>query len=152
MIAFAHALLRNNDEVIVSAPASGAAAIAEAGLDHHPIPDPPEEERTPIFDRARTLAADDANALVVGDLFVRIDARAAFPHLRAAIERWRPDVVLYDMADFAAGLAAEATGVPAVTVNVSPTIHLQRLMAPIAEALDEVRAEVGLDPDRGSSG
>jgi UDP:flavonoid glycosyltransferase YjiC (YdhE family) len=147
MITFAHALLRNNDEVIVSAPASGAAAIAEAGLDHHPIPDPPEEQRTPVIDRARTLAPDDANALVASELFVRIDTRAGYPHQRAAIERWRPDVVLYDMADFAAGLAAEATGVPAVSVGVSPAIHLQRLALPIAEALDEVRAEVGLDPD-----
>jgi UDP:flavonoid glycosyltransferase YjiC (YdhE family) len=56
-------------------------------------------------------------------------------------------VVLYDIADFAAGLAAEAAGVPAVSVAVSPGIHLQRLSLPIAEALDEVRAEIGLDPD-----
>jgi UDP:flavonoid glycosyltransferase YjiC (YdhE family) len=54
MIPFAHALLRNNDEVIVTAPASGAAMIADAGLDHHPIPDPPEEQRTPIFAKARS--------------------------------------------------------------------------------------------------
>jgi UDP:flavonoid glycosyltransferase YjiC (YdhE family) len=147
MIPFAHALLRDNADVIVTAPASGAAMIADAGLDHHPIPDPPEDQRTPIFARAATLAPDEANTLVAGDLFVRVDTRAAYPHMRAAIERWRPDVVLYDISDFAAGLAAEATGVPAVSVGISPGIHMQRIAPAIAEALDEVRAEVGLDPD-----
>jgi MGT family glycosyltransferase len=147
LIPFAHALLRNNDELVVTAPASAAPMIAAAGLDHHPIPDPPAEGRDPIFDRARTLSADAANALVVGDLFVRIDTRAAYPHMRAAIERLEPDVMLYDIADFAAGLAAEATGLPAVSVNITQAILMQRLAQPIAEALDEVRAEVGLDPD-----
>jgi UDP:flavonoid glycosyltransferase YjiC (YdhE family) len=147
MIPFAHALLRNNDEVLVTAVASAAPMIADAGLDHHPIPDPPDEPRTPIFAKARTLAPDAANRLVATDLFVRVDTRAAFPHIRAAVERWAPDVILYDIADFAAGLAAEATGVPAVSVGVSPGIHLQRLALPIAEALDEVRAEIGLEPD-----
>ena len=87
LIPFAHALLRNNDEVVVTAAASAAPMIAAAGLDHHPIPDPPAEERDPIFERARTLEPDEANALVAGDLFVRIDTRAAYPHLRAAIDR-----------------------------------------------------------------
>ena len=147
MIPFAHALLRSNDDVIVTAPASAGAMIADAGLDHHPIPDPPDEPRAPIFEKARTLAPDDANALVASDLFVRIDTRLTYPHIRAVVERWEPDVILFDIADFAAGLVAEATGVPAVSVGVSPGIHLQRLALPIAEALDEVRAEIGLDPD-----
>ena len=147
VIPFAHALLRDNNDVIVLTPASAAPMITAAGLDHHPIPDPPDEPRTPIFAKARTLTPDAANALVASDLFVRIDTRAAYPHVVAAIERWQPDVVLYDLADFAAGLAAEATVVPAVSIGVSPGIHLQRLALAIAEALDEVRAEIGLAPD-----
>ena len=147
LIPFAHALLRNNDEVVVTAAASAAPMIAAAGLDHHPIPDPPAEERDPIFERARTLEPDEANALVAGDLFVRIDTRAAYPHLRAAIDRLQPDVMLYDISDFAAGLAAEAAGLPAVSVSITQGIHMQRLASTIAEALDEVRAENGLDAD-----
>jgi UDP:flavonoid glycosyltransferase YjiC (YdhE family) len=147
VIPFAHALLRDNNEVVVLTPASAAPMITAAGLDHHPIPDPPDEPRTPIFAKARTLDPDAANALVASDLFVRVDTRAAYPHVVAAIERHEPDVVLYDLADFAAGLAAEAMGVPAVSIGVSPGIHLQRLALSIAEALDEVRAELGLAPD-----
>ena len=148
LIPFAHALLRNNDEVIVTAPAQAAPMIAEAGLDHHQIPDPPAEQRDPIFAKAKTMKDPDAaNALVGADLFVRIDTRAGYPHMVAAIERLQPDVMLYDIADFAAGLAAEATALPAVSVSITQGIHMQRLTEPLAEALDEVRAEIGLDPD-----
>jgi UDP:flavonoid glycosyltransferase YjiC (YdhE family) len=147
LIPFAHALLRNNDEVVVTAPASAAPMIAGAGLDHHPIPDPPQAEREPIFARARTLDPDEANSVVVSDLFVRIDTRAAYPHMVAAIERWQPDVMLYDISDFAAGLAAEAKELPTVSVSITQAMHMQKLARPIAEALDEVRAEIGLEPD-----
>jgi UDP:flavonoid glycosyltransferase YjiC (YdhE family) len=147
LIPFAHALLRNNDEVVVTAAASAAPMIAAAGLDHHAIPDPPDDERTQIFDTAMTLDADDANALVVADAFIRIDAREAYPHVLAAIQRWEPDAVLYDISDFAAGLAAEAARVPPVSVGITQAIHMQALSDVIAEALDEVRVEVGLEPD-----
>jgi UDP:flavonoid glycosyltransferase YjiC (YdhE family) len=148
LIPFAHALLRNNDEVIVTAPAQAAPMIAEAGLDHHPIPDPPADQRDPIFAKAKTMEDPDAaNALVGADLFVRVDTRAGYPHMVAAIERLQPDVMLYDISDFAAGLAAEATALPAVSVSITQGIHMQRLTEPLAEALDEVRAEIGLDPD-----
>jgi MGT family glycosyltransferase len=147
LIPFAHALLRNNDEVIVTAPASVGPMIAGAGLDHHPIPDPPAEQREPIFAKAKTLDPDAANALVGADLFVRIDTRAGYPHMVAAIERIQPDVMLYDVSDFAAGLAAETSGLPAVSVSISQGVHMQRLIEPLAEALDEVRAEIGLEPD-----
>jgi MGT family glycosyltransferase len=147
LIPFAHALLRNNDEVVVTAPAQAAPMIAEAGLDHHQIPDPPAEQRDPIFAKAKTLDPDAANALVGADLFVRIDTRAHYPHMVAAIERLQPDVMLYDISDFAAGLAAEKTALPAISVSITQGIHMQRLTEPLAEALDEVRAEIGLDPD-----
>src|SRR5262245_12832565 len=147
IIPFAQALLRNNDEVVVTSVASAGPMIVAAGLDHHPIPDPPAEVRDPIFEKAKTLDPHAANALVGADLFVRVDTRAAYPHMVAAIERLQPDVMLYDISDFAAGLAAETTGLPAVSVSISQGILWQQLIGPMAEALDEVRAEIGLAPD-----
>jgi UDP:flavonoid glycosyltransferase YjiC (YdhE family) len=147
MIPFAHALLRSNSEVLVTAPVAAAPMVADAGLDHHPIPDPPADGRSELFARARTLDADEANALVAGDLFIRQDTPAAYPHLRRAIDRFQPDVVLYDISDFAAGLAAEAAGVPAVSVAITLGTHMRTLGATISAALDEVRADIGLDPD-----
>jgi len=147
LIPFAHALLRDNAEVLVTAPASASAMVADAGLDHHPIPDPPTDGRQEVFAKALTLGDDDANALVVGELFIRKDAPAAYPHLRRAIDAWEPDVLLYDISDFAAGLAAEAAGVPAVSVSITLGTHMRVLGDVIAEALDEVRADIGLEPD-----
>ena len=147
LIPFAHALLRDDAEVLVTAPRAAGPMIAAAGLDHHPIPDPPAGERDQIFADARQMDPDDANARVVSDVFIRIDTTASYPHLRRAIDRWQPDVVLYDISDFAAGLAAEAAGVPAVSVEITLGEHMKRLGPVIAEALDEVRAQVGLEPD-----
>ena len=149
MIPFANALLRDDHDVLVAAPTAAAALVADAGLEHHPIPDPPNESRLPVFERARAMSADDANALVVGDVFIRIDAPAAYPYLRQAIESWRPDVVLYDISDFAAGLAAEAAGVPAVNVAITLGAHTIWLGESVETALGEVREQVGLEPDPG---
>ena len=147
MIPFAHALLRDNNDVLVTAPVSAGPMVAEAGLDHHPIPDPPSEGRDAVFARARTMAADEANALIAGDLFIRRDTPAAYPHMRQVIDTWRPDVVLHDISDFAAGLAAEAAGVPAANVAISLGVHMHSLNDVIAAALDEVREQIGLEPD-----
>jgi UDP:flavonoid glycosyltransferase YjiC (YdhE family) len=147
LIPFAHALLRAGAEVLVTAPVSAAAMIAEAGLDHEPIPDPPQERRAPILAAARGLSEDDANARIAADVFIRIDTPAAYPHVRRAIAEWEPDVVLYDVSEFAAGLAAEDAGVPAVNVQISQGSIMQALSATIAAALDEVRADLGLEPD-----
>ncbi len=147
LVPFAHALLRDNAEVLVTAPRSAGPMVTAAGLDHHPIPDPPAGERDQIFAAARQMDPDDANARVAGDIFIRIDTPAAYPHVRRAIQDWQPDVVLHDIADFAAGLAAEAAGVPAVSVAITLGEHMRTLGPVIAEALDEVREQVGLDPD-----
>jgi UDP:flavonoid glycosyltransferase YjiC (YdhE family) len=147
LIPFAHALLRDNAEVLVTAPRDAGPMVAAAGLEHHPIPDPPAGERDQVFADARQMDPAAANARVVGDVFIRIDTAASFPHLRRAIGAWRPDVVLYDITDFAAGLAAEAAGVPAVSVAITLGEPIELLRDVIAEALDEVREQVGLEPD-----
>src|SRR3954468_10487785 len=86
LVPFAKAFLRNNDEVLFTAPAEVAAMIADAGFDHYIVPDPPPHDRATILRCARTLNADEANAFVARHLFIGIDARAEYPHLLAAIE------------------------------------------------------------------
>jgi UDP:flavonoid glycosyltransferase YjiC (YdhE family) len=149
LVPFAKAFLRNNDEVVVTAPLEMAEMVAAAGLDHHPLPDPPQDRRGPLFARARQMDPQAANAMVVSDVFVRIDTRAGYAHVLAAVESHRPDVMLIDSSDFAAALAAEATGTPAVTVGITLARHRELLAGPVDEALDEVRAELGLAPGPG---
>jgi UDP:flavonoid glycosyltransferase YjiC (YdhE family) len=147
LIPFAKAFLRNNDEIVVTAPAAAAAMIANAGFDHHIVPDPPPHDRDRLFATARTMDYDAANAYVVSKLFIGIDARAAYPHMLSAIERYEPDVVVLEASEFAAALAAEASGVPAVCVGISQASHMQTLGRSMARALDDLRAEFGLEPD-----
>ena len=147
LIPFAKAFLRNNDEIVVTAPAAAATMIANAGFDHHVVPDPPPHDRDRMFAKARTMDYDAANAYVVSKLFIDIDARAAYPHMLSAIERYQPDVVVLEASEFAAALAAEASGVPAVCVGISQASHMQTLGTSVARALDELRAEFGMEPD-----
>ncbi len=147
LVPFAKALLRDNHEILVAAPSSAAPMIAAAGMDHHPIPDPPPEKRAEIFAEADGLPTDDANARVIGDVFIRIDSRAAYPHVLDAVERWSPDLVMFEETENAAPLAAEAAGVPAVCVGISLRTATFKFRPVIASALDDVRADLGLAPD-----
>jgi UDP:flavonoid glycosyltransferase YjiC (YdhE family) len=87
---------------------------------------------------------------VVGDVFARIDARAAFPGILAACDAWGPDVVISEITEFAGPLAAEALGVPSVCVGISQQGKEERAIPVIADALGELRARFGLRPDPGA--
>jgi UDP:flavonoid glycosyltransferase YjiC (YdhE family) len=148
LIPFAKAFLRNNDEVVVTAPQGAAPMITAAELDHLSYPDPPDEERDAIIRRARQLSHDDGNELVLTQMFIRVDTTHAYPHLLAAMRSWRPDAVLYDVSEFAAPLAAEALGIPAVCVGITVSGEVDLFYgAPMAAELDKVRARFGLRPD-----
>ena len=150
LVPFAKAFLRNNDEVVFVAPAESAAMIAGAGFDHELIPDPPQQGRAEMFAKARQMDWNDANVMVVRDMFVAMDTPANFPHVVNAIETHRPDVVLWEATDFAAALAAEATGVPAVCVGITQASHREVLADVVDAALAEVRETLGLatrEPD-----
>jgi UDP:flavonoid glycosyltransferase YjiC (YdhE family) len=149
LVPFAKAFLRNNDELVFVAPAEAAAMIADAGFDHELIPNPPAEGRAEMFARARQMSWDEANAMVVREMFVGMDTPANFPHVVNAIDAHRPDVVLWEASDFAAALAAEAAGVPNVCVGITQARHMDVLGGVIAGALEAVRPKLGLAPDPG---
>jgi UDP:flavonoid glycosyltransferase YjiC (YdhE family) len=147
LIPFAKAFLRNNDEVVIVAPQSAATMVAASGFDHIAYPDPPDDERSAVFAEARRMSFDDANERVLREIFIGIDTRHAYPHVLAAMRSWRPDAVLYDISEFAAPLAAETLGIPAVCVGITAGSNFAGLGPAMAHALDEVRAEIGLRPD-----
>jgi UDP:flavonoid glycosyltransferase YjiC (YdhE family) len=147
LVPFAQALLRDNNDVLVAAPASAAAMIAAAGMDHYPIPDPPEEKRAAILASTAGLSMYDRNARIASQIFIGIDSRAAYPHLVDVVESWQPDVVLFEESENAAPLAAEAAGVPAVCVGISQRVVGDEFRPVITEAIGELRADLGLAPD-----
>ena len=81
-------------------------------------------------------------AHVIQELFIGLDARAALPGMLAAVEDWRPDLIVRETCEFASCVAAERFDVPLAQVG----IHLDartdadpRLLAIAAPALRGAR-------------
>ena len=55
--------------------------MAEAGFVHEPFADAPRELIGPVMGRLPTMAFEEADDLVIREVFARIDAQAALPSL-----------------------------------------------------------------------
>jgi len=147
LIPFAEAVRGSGGEVLVAARESMAHIPRTAGYDVWTFADAAEEDRAPLFRRAYELPFDDANVLVVSEVFARLDGGAALPRVLDACEAWKPDVVLSEVWEFAGALAAERCGVPAVRVGIGLSSTEDLVMREASAALQDVRAEAGLEHD-----
>jgi UDP:flavonoid glycosyltransferase YjiC (YdhE family) len=141
---FAKACVAAGHEVRVAAPASFAAAVEGVGLRHVPVGDPPEAELSAVFETLPRLTLEEANTVVMRDVFAGIDARAALPGMAAAVREWRPDLVLRETAEFASYVVAEQYDIPHVHVAIA----LEGLAAfayPLLDgALDRLGSRLGV--------
>jgi UDP:flavonoid glycosyltransferase YjiC (YdhE family) len=145
MVPFAHACVAAGHEVRVSAPRSFAGVVERSGLVHLPVPDAPEEEIGAVFARLPHLSFEDANAMVMRDVFAGVDARSVLPALTEAVGEWRPDLVVREAAEFASYVVAEQRGVPHVEV-IPGTVELDTFTLPLVDApLRALGAERGAD-------
>ncbi|WP_327152660.1 MULTISPECIES: glycosyltransferase [Nocardioides] len=144
LLPFARALAGAGHEVRVAAPVSYAGAVAGAGFAHEPFADAPPELIGPVMARLPTLAFDEADEVVIREVFGRIDAQAALPSLMATVDRWRPDLVMRESAELASLAAAERAGVPHVHVCIGMHEVVPRFAEAIADPLDELGRMAGL--------
>jgi UDP:flavonoid glycosyltransferase YjiC (YdhE family) len=148
LIPFARAFQRAGADVLIAAPREAAPMVRAEGLALWAVDDPPPEERAAIFDEVRGKHIDGLIAKrVVGDVFARIDARAAFPGILAACRAWSPDVVISETTEFAGPLAAEIVGVPSVCIGLSQQGKEEHFIPLVAPAVDDLRALAGLPSD-----
>jgi UDP:flavonoid glycosyltransferase YjiC (YdhE family) len=148
LIPFARALQRAGADVLVAAPREAAAMVRAEGLPLWTFDDPPAGERDAIFAEVRAMDPEVSTVgRVVGDIFARIDARAAFPGVLAACHAWGPDVVVSEVTEFAGPLAAELVGVPSVCIGISQQGKEEQAVPAIVAALDDLRAAFGMAPD-----
>lgn len=144
LVPFAAALGQGGHEVVVAAPASFRSSVERAGFRHHPVADAREEELGAVFARLPHVSPDEANAIVVREVFGRIDTRAALPAMRAIARDWRPDLVLRDTSEYSSYLVAEDAGIPHVQVAIG-LAALDALFLPmLEEPLGEQGAPAGL--------
>ena len=119
LVPFVESALRAGHEVMVAGPPPLAETVEAAGYRFWPGEAPPEDELGPVWARVPTVSPDEANEIVVGEIFGRLNVRAMLPALRAAVEEWRPDLVIREQSEFASAIAAELGGVPHARLGVS---------------------------------
>ena len=144
LLPFARACAAAGHEVRVAAPESYAAAVERAGLTHEPFDDVPPELIGPLMGQLPHLPFEEANAIVIREVFARIDAQAALPRVVAAVDRWRPDVVVRESAELASLAAAEAAGIPHAHVAIGMHEIVTEFATAITEPLVELDRLAGL--------
>ncbi len=102
LVPFARACVRAGHEVLAAGPPDLEDTVAAAGFDYWRFDSPPEEELGPVWGRVPTVSREEAEQLVIGEIFGRLNTTAALPRLREACEQWRPDLVLRESAEFGA--------------------------------------------------
>ncbi len=110
LFSFVRACRDAGHEVAVAAPASYAWTVERHGFTHLPFDDAPADLIGPVMARLPELGFDEADNVVVTEVFGRIDAQAALPGLGAAIGDWQPDVLLRETAELGSLAAAERAG------------------------------------------
>lgn len=152
LVPFAQACQAAGHEVMVAAPACFASSVAAASLDHAPFADVPPEVLGPIYGRLAWVAREEANDIVIGEIFGRLDAQAALAGVTETVERWRPDVIVREPCEFASWVVAEKAGVPQVTVAIGVAAMDELSRPALLEPLAELRVLAGLDDDPGLAG
>ncbi|MCX7361708.1 MAG: glycosyltransferase [Alphaproteobacteria bacterium] len=143
----AHALLRRGHEVLVVCPpvflptvqAYGLPAVG-AGLDW--LRSEPER----FFPPFGNVAPGERTGWLIDHVYADQAPRRLLPEMNTIFDRWQPQVILRDQAEFASWLVAEQRGIPHVSFGYGLGLMEQdrRRMAP---GVARLRAEVGLPPD-----
>jgi len=147
LVPFALAFERAGHEVMVAGPTGLEGPVQAAGFRFWQVDLPPDEEMDAIWARVPQLSPDEANIMVIGEIFGRRYAEAALPRLRAAIEEWRPDVILRDANEYGGALAAELHGLPHARVAISLSSSEELALGLVRGSWDAIRQAEGLSPD-----
>jgi UDP:flavonoid glycosyltransferase YjiC (YdhE family) len=149
LVPFARAFARAGHEVVVAGPPVLVDSARGAGFEFRQFDPPPEDELGEVWAGVPDLPPEEANRVVVSEIFGRLNSTAALPGLRAAMEEWRPDVVLRDPNEYGSALAAELHGIPHARVAIS-LVSVEELGIGIAAgAVDAIGRDAGLPPDPG---
>lgn len=144
MIPFAQACRNAGHEVKVAAPGSFAESVAEAGLEHAPFADVAPDVLGPIFARLPELSHDEADRIVVEDVFGRLDAQAALPGISETIGAWRPDLIVREFCELASLVAARKAGIPQAEVAIGLAFAAPEMLDTLALPMAELDALTGM--------
>jgi UDP:flavonoid glycosyltransferase YjiC (YdhE family) len=147
LLPFANAFVRTGHEVLFAGPPDLAGPVDGAGFAFLQFDPPPEDQLGAIWARVPELPPEQANEVVVGEVFGRLNTAAALPRLREACEQWRPDAVLRDPNEYGSALAAELHGIPHARVAIGLASVEELGLGIAAGAIDAIRQAEGLASD-----
>jgi UDP:flavonoid glycosyltransferase YjiC (YdhE family) len=147
LVPFARAFERAGHEVLFAGPPDLAGPADAAGFEFWQFDPPPEDELGSVWARVPELPPEEANEVVIGEIFGRLNTTASLPRLRAACEEWRPDAVLRDPNEYGSALAAELNGIPHARVAIGLASSEELALGIAAGAIDAIRQAEGLQPD-----
>jgi len=148
LLPFADACRRAGDEALICGPPPAAAAVESSGHAFWELAAPPGDELDAVWSTVPSLPPEEQNAVVIREIFGRLNTSAALPRLRQACEEWRPDVVVRETAEYGSALAAELHGIPHARVGIGLSSMEELGLRVAAAAVDDLRraAELPADP------
>jgi len=147
LVPFARAFERAGHAVMFAGSPDLEGSAEGAGFRFWPLDPPPEDELGAVWGRVPELPPEEANEVVVGEIFGRLNTTAHLPRMRAAFEEWRPDVVLRDPNEYSGALVAERHGIPHARIAISLMSTEEMGLGLAAPAIDAIRRAEGLAPD-----
>ncbi len=149
LVPFARAFERAGHDVMFAGPPELAGSVEAAGFRFWGLDPPPDEELGPLWARVPELPPEEANEVVVREIFGRLNTTAHLPRMRAAFDDWRPDVLLRDPNEYSGALIAEQNGIAhgRIAISLMSTEQLGSSIA--APAIDAIRRAKGLPADPG---
>jgi UDP:flavonoid glycosyltransferase YjiC (YdhE family) len=133
LLPFLEACLARGHDVLLAGPPS----LDPRGYPFHEGASPPEEILAPLWQRLPSLPPGQAEPIVVGRIFARLNVEAMLPSLDAAVEDWRPDLVVREANEYASAIAAERHGVPHARVAIGLAFTEAGALTLASPALEE---------------
>jgi hypothetical protein len=144
MVPFARALVEAGHDVVVTAPSSFGPAVTRAGFVHQPFADADPVALGAVFATLPGRPNEEANAIVVREVFGRLDTQAALPGVRALVEQWGPNLILRETSELASYVVAESAGIPHAQVAVGLAAFEHRFLPELDGPLAEVGSKSGV--------
>lgn len=133
--------------VAVAAPDELRERVEASATPFFEVGHPGDAALQPFWARVREAKRDEANRIILGQVFAGLDAEVALPGTQQAIEAFAPDVVVHESAEFAGALAAERAGVPHLRLRITLSGLEHATLQTLADAVGPHRARLGLAPD-----
>ena len=133
LIPFIDACERHGHETLVVGPPT----LKARGYPFKAGATPPDDVLGPIWGGMSFQPPGQADIVVVGTIFGRLNVDAMLPTLQETIEEWQPDLVLREGAEFASAVAADRLGVPHVRIAVGVAMFEEAMLAVAGPALEE---------------